>query len=184
MQRNWIGRSEGARVRFPVVGGSRDRNLHDAHRHDLRRDVRVARAGAFDGGSLRGESPDPAVFREHVGRFRALDREARLTGAIDKEGFDTGRKAINPFTKAEVPDLDCQLRPRRPRHGSHHGRAGSRSARFRVRLGYGLPIKVVVVEPGRDTPVSATMPEASTNYGRLVDSAEHWGRKRRPSWRE
>ena len=37
----------------------------------------------------------------------------------------------------------------------------------------GLPIKVVVVEPGRDTPVSATMPEASTNYGRLVNSAEY-----------
>ena len=28
-------------------------------------------------------SPDPAGFRERVAKFRALDREARLTGAID-----------------------------------------------------------------------------------------------------
>ena len=48
MQRNWIGRSEGARLKFPL--GRRpadgDRDLHDAHRHDLRRDVRAARARA------------------------------------------------------------------------------------------------------------------------------------------
>ena len=49
------------------------------------------------------ESPDPAAFRERVAQFRALDREARLTGAIEKEGFDTGRTAVNPFTGQDVP---------------------------------------------------------------------------------
>ncbi len=44
MQRNWIGRSEGARVRFPIVERRRrHRGLHHADRHDLRRDVRPAR---------------------------------------------------------------------------------------------------------------------------------------------
>ena len=38
-----------------------------------------------------------------MAKFRALDRQARLTGAIEKEGFDTGRKAINPFTGEDVP---------------------------------------------------------------------------------
>ena len=38
-----------------------------------------------------------------MAKFRALDREARRDGAIDKEGFDTGRTAINPFTGKEVP---------------------------------------------------------------------------------
>ena len=49
------------------------------------------------------EAPDPAAFRERVAKFRALDREARRNGTIEKEGFDTGRKAINPFTHEEVP---------------------------------------------------------------------------------
>jgi len=56
MQRNWIGRSEGARVKFPLLpaGVAADapvrspghRGLHHAHRHDLRRDVRPARPRA------------------------------------------------------------------------------------------------------------------------------------------
>ena len=49
------------------------------------------------------ESPDPEGFRGRVQKFRALDREARLTGAVEKEGFDTGRRALNPFTGEHVP---------------------------------------------------------------------------------
>ena len=60
MQRNWIGRSEGARVKFPLLPAGagapraraaagrrpRHRGLHHAYRHDLRRDVRAARSRA------------------------------------------------------------------------------------------------------------------------------------------
>ena len=46
MQRNWIGRSEGAEVVFTSaapVAGRGDPRLHDAPRHALRRDVHGAR---------------------------------------------------------------------------------------------------------------------------------------------
>jgi len=46
MQRNWIGRSEGARVKFLLVDWIPDRGIHDAHRHNLRRYVRAAGTGA------------------------------------------------------------------------------------------------------------------------------------------
>src|SRR5262249_57143902 len=49
------------------------------------------------------ESPDPQAFRGRVAKFRALDREARRDGTIEKEGFDTGRTAVNPFTGKDVP---------------------------------------------------------------------------------
>ncbi len=54
MQRNWIGRSEGARVRFAVDGDPKTahRSVHDPHRHDLRRDVRAARPGASAGDAV------------------------------------------------------------------------------------------------------------------------------------
>src|SRR6187397_2909769 len=101
MQRNWIGRSEGARIKFPVAGASGGEGI----------EIFTTRIDTIYGATFvllapehpmvdkfAGEAPDPAAFRARVGQFRALDREARRSGAIDKEGFDTGRKAINPFT--------------------------------------------------------------------------------------
>ncbi len=49
------------------------------------------------------ESADPAAFRAKVARFTGQDRSARLTGEVEKEGFDTGRRAVNPFTGREIP---------------------------------------------------------------------------------
>ena len=77
--------------------------------------------------------PGPGGVPRAGREFRALDREARLTGAIEKEGFDTGRTAINPFTGAGGPDLGRQLRAGRVRHGRDHGGARARPARLRVR---------------------------------------------------
>ena len=47
-QRNWIGRSTGATIRFPTPA-RRDRGLHHAAGHVVRRDVHGAGAGAPDG---------------------------------------------------------------------------------------------------------------------------------------
>src|SRR3954470_3526967 len=49
------------------------------------------------------ESPDPDAFRAKVAKFTGQDRSARMTGDVEKEGFDTGRRAINPFTGHPVP---------------------------------------------------------------------------------
>ena len=75
MQRNWIGRSEGARVKFPLGGRIRadaDRGVHDAHRHDLRRDVRAARARASAGRDAR--RADRRIRRRSASRRRRSAR--------------------------------------------------------------------------------------------------------------
>ena len=46
---------------------------------------------------------DPQAFARRSRTFRAQDRTARMTGEVEKEGFVTGRYAINPFTGEPVP---------------------------------------------------------------------------------
>src|SRR5258708_32205364 len=92
MQRNWIGRSEGARLKFPIADVNDGRFVEGF----------TTRIDTIYGATfvvlapehtlvdrLASESADPNAFREKVAGFRALDREPRRTGAIETEGFDT-----------------------------------------------------------------------------------------------
>ena len=138
MQRNWIGRSEGARVRFPLsrthpTAADGDRSLHDPDRHDLRRQLHPARARASARRSSGAASRAASVRATALKRFQAQDRTARMTGEVEKEGFDTGRTAINPFTEQPVPIWVANFVLGRVRHRRGDGRAGARPARLRVR---------------------------------------------------
>ena len=159
MQRNWIGRSEGARVKFPLLAagistpasGPRPADATDIEVFTTRIDtiygatfVLLAPEHDFIE-RIADESEDPAAFRERVQRFRAQDRTARLTGAIEKEGFFTGRYAVNPFTGLAGAPLRGELRPRRVRHRRRDGRPCARPARLRVRP------KVRAADHGRDS---------------------------------
>src|SRR3954463_2733557 len=85
MQRNWIGRSEGARIKFPVA------DAHDGRVVE----IFTTRIDTIFGATFvvlapehalvdrfADESPNPQDFRGKVAAFRALDRESRRTGAV------------------------------------------------------------------------------------------------------
>ena len=176
MQRNWIGRSEGARLKFPVAGVP-----------GLNIDVFTTRIDTIYGATFvllapehpmvdrfAGESPDPKAFRDHVATFRALSREARLTGEIEKEGFDTGRKAKNPFTGEEVPIWIANFVLAEYGTGAIMAVPAHDERDFAFARKYQLPIRIVV--RSEETPATADeLTDATTNYGRVVDSGEYSG---------
>jgi len=178
MQRNWIGRSEGARVKFPVVGGA----ATDIEVFTTRIDtiygatfvVLAPEHAMVD--RLAAESPNPGEFRDRVAKFRALDREARRDGTIEKEGFDTGRKALNPFTREEVPIWIANFVLAEYGTGAIMGVPAHDERDFEFARKYSLPVRVVV-QSGDTVADGATMPEATTNYGRLVNSGEYNGQE-------
>jgi len=174
MQRNWIGRSEGARIRFPVVGGG-----------DI--EIFTTRIDTIYGATFvvlapehllvdrfSKESADPTAMRERVAKFRSLDREGRLTGAIEKEGFDTGRKAINPFTNEEVPIWIANFVLAEYGTGAIMAVPAHDERDFEFARKYNLPIRIVV--QSGETPASeSAMTMSTTNYGRLINSGPYTG---------
>jgi len=181
MQRNWIGRSEGARIEFPIAGAGGESIEIFTTRIDTiygATFVVLAPEHAMVERFAR-ESPDPEAFRARVAKFRALDREARLTGAIEKEGFDTGRKAVNPFSGEEVAIWIANFVLAEYGTGAIMAVPAHDERDFEFARKYSLPIRIVV--QSGETPASVdAMTLATTNYGRLVNSGA-WNGKEAPA---
>ncbi len=176
MQRNWIGRSEGARIKFPLAGSPADAIEIFTTRIDTiygATFVVLAPEHPLVDRFAR-ESADPAKMRERIAGFRALDRGARLTGAVEKEGFDTGRKAINPFTSEEVPIWVANFVLAEYGTGAIMAVPAHDERDFEFARKYNLPIRIVV-ESRETPPPGGEQTMATTNYGRLINSGPYSG---------
>lgn len=100
MQRNWIGRSEGLRMRFAVAPDSRVPDQSEI-------EVFTTRPDTIFGASFLGLSVDHPIVRaiaEGNAKLRAFSDECRRMGTsaavletTEKQGFDTGLKVVHPF---------------------------------------------------------------------------------------
>jgi leucyl-tRNA synthetase len=179
MQRNWIGRSEGARVKFPVQGATDGAHI----------EVFTTRIDTIYGATFvllapehamvdrfAKEHPHPEAFRARVAKFRALDRDGRRDGSIEKEGFDTGRTALNPFSREAVPIWIANFVLAEYGTGAIMAVPAHDQRDFEFARKYNLSIRVVV-QTGDEAVTAETMTAPSTNYGRVVDSGEYTGQE-------
>jgi leucyl-tRNA synthetase len=181
MQRNWIGRSEGARVKFPLE----DRRFADAGFSHI--EVFTTRIDTIFGATfvLLGpehplvarfaeRSPDPSGFKRKAQEFRMQDRAARISGEIEKQGFDTGFRAVNPFTNEPVPIWVANFVLGEYGTGAVMAVPAHDERDFEFARKFNLPIRVVVTADGKPASSDA-MDEATPAYGTLVDSGEFTG---------
>ncbi len=183
MQRNWIGRSEGARVRFPLVdptgtGASADIEVFTTRIDTIFGATFVLLAPEHEMlDRLAAESTDPDGMRAAAARFRRQDRSARLTGEVEKEGFSTGRFAVNPFTGQHVPIWVANFVLGEYGTGAVMAVPAHDQRDFEFARKYGLPVRVVI-QPEGDGLASleaSTMTEAYSEPGRVADSGEYTG---------
>ena len=169
MQKNWIGRSEGAFVQFGDIRvfTTRIDTIYGATFVTLAPEHALV-------DSLAAKSPDPAAFRAAVARFRAQDRTARMTGEVEKEGFDTGFTVENPFTKQQVPVWVANFVLIDYGTGAVMGVPAHDARDFEFAKKYSLPIRVVVQPEGEALPIGEILAPYDGD-GMLVESGDYTG---------
>jgi leucyl-tRNA synthetase len=191
MQQNWIGRSEGVRATFPVVETDgrtpRPIDIFTTCIHTIYGATFVLLAPEHPlVEQFVHEAHDPVDMRERLAKFRAQDRLARMSGEIEKEGFDTGRRAINPYTGEAVPIWVANFVLADYGTGAIMAVPAHDQRDFEFAKKYGLPIRVVVQpetgEPG-EVPLDAdSMEEAYPGPGRMINSGEFDGMRSDEAW--
>jgi leucyl-tRNA synthetase len=188
MQRNWIGRSEGVQLRYPLCDA-------EGRATDSGLEVFTTRVDTAFGATFvllapehelvdrfARESDDEVAFRKHVDRLRSQDRLARLSGAVEKEGFDTGRTAMNPFTGRPVPIWVANFVIGGYGTGAVQAVPAHDQRDFEFARKYGLPI-VVVIQPRDEGRLDGTSFEAAyEGHGEMVDSDEFTGLDSEVAW--
>jgi leucyl-tRNA synthetase len=175
MQRNWIGRSEGAHVDFAVEGSSekvtvfttRVDTIFGATSIQLAPEHAVAKAFALEDDALR-------VQIEELLEQQKKARETDALGAIEKHGVNTGRFAVNPFNGESVPiwvgnyilaDYGTGAIMSVPAHDERD---------FEFAQKYGLAVRRVIAPVGV-TDVETALPYTAEDEAVLVDSGEWTG---------
>ena len=176
-QRNWIGKSRGARVRFDVaqIDRPRPRSFHHAHRHDLwrlgpsdcRRPSRTAAiAEGVPGGAAMEAQLKAMLSKEHARRGHCHRRKRGILHRTLRRESILGRAVpiwVANFVLAEYGTGAVMCVP------AHDQRD------YEFAEKYHLPVKIVI-QPLQGPPLRADrMSEAFTEYGRLVDSGPYTG---------
>ncbi len=170
MQRNWIGRSEGANVEFPVEGS------------DVKISVFTTRVDTIHGCSYLVIAPEHKLVRQFAGAEKlkeidafaeriAAERKADRAADAKKQGLFTGAYAVNPFTGTRVPIWVANFVVADYGTGAVMSVPAHDQRDFEFAKAYGLPIKAVIADAKTSAlmdPASAT--EAFTEDGVLADS--------------
>jgi leucyl-tRNA synthetase len=183
MQRNWIGKSIGARVNFavPALGSNTDDSLNSIEIFTTRIDTIYGATALVLSPKhpllpqIMEGSPNAVTVDAEWKKMRQTRVSAADLATTEKEGFFTGRYAINPFSGEQVPIWVANFVLAEYGTGAIMAVPAHDERDHEFATKYKLPIKIVV-QPLEGDPISADkLTEAVSNHGRLVDSGPYTG---------
>jgi len=170
MQRNWIGRSHGARVDFPLAGRPGAVTVFTTRQDTLygATFMSLAPEHPLVAELSRGTAQEAAV-RAFVERVARQDRSVRAVGDLEKEGVFTGAHAVNPLTGARIPVYAANFVLMEYGTGAVMAVPAHDQRDFEFAKKYGLPV-IVVVQPPEGGLDAGTMAAAFEGDGVSVAS--------------
>ena len=169
-QRNWVGRSPGTEVDFPVEGAKELLRVFTTRIDTIYGATFMVVAPEHPRvDSLVAGTPEEAANRQAIDRLRGQDRRARQAGQVEKEGVFTGRYATNPFSGERIPIWVGNFVLMGYGTGAIMAVPAHDQRDFEFARKYGLPVRAVIQPPGPRLD-GATMDAAYEGPGTLVNS--------------
>jgi leucyl-tRNA synthetase len=175
MQRNWIGRSQGARVKFAVadVPSAPPIEIFTTRIDTIYGATAIILAPTHPlVAKLLDGSPNRADAESHLARMRQTSVKAADLATAEKVGFFTGRHAINPFSSEKISIWVGNFVLMEYGTGAIMAVPAHDERDFEFCRKYGLPVRVVV-QPSEGEPlVEEKMTVAFDEHqnGKLVNS--------------
>ncbi|MBM4372582.1 MAG: leucine--tRNA ligase, partial [Deltaproteobacteria bacterium] len=175
-QRNWIGRSQGAWIEFPLERGGRTLEIFTTRPDTLMGVTFLSMAAEHPWLEelARGTGQEQEV-RAFVERTAHLKAARRAEGDVEKEGVFTGAHVLHPLTGEQVPVWAANFVLMEYGSGVVMAVPGHDQRDFEFARRYGLPVEVVIQPADRPDLDSATMEAAWTGEGALVHSRDFDG---------
>ncbi|MEK7460922.1 MAG: leucine--tRNA ligase [Patescibacteria group bacterium] len=174
MQRNWVGRSEGALVSFPMEGGSKTIEVFTTRIDTIFGAAFVVLAPEHPlVGELTTSMQAAAVttYVENATKKTPLER----TSAVDQTGIFTGSYALNPLTKERLPIWISDFVIGGYGTGAVFGDAHDERD-FAMAKRYDIPLKVTVLpSDNRQKEPILALEVCFTDDGVLIDSGAYTG---------
>ncbi|MFH1530012.1 MAG: leucine--tRNA ligase [Pseudomonadota bacterium] len=175
-QRNWIGKSYGSWLEFPIEGSTRSMGIFTTRPDTLFgvTFMSIAAEHPWLEELAIGTGQEEAV-RTFVERTARLKAARRADGDLDKEGVFTGAFATHPVTGAQIPIYAANFVLMAYGSGAVMAVPGHDQRDFEFARKYDIPIRVVIQPTDQDELDGDSMCEAWVGEGRLVNSGDFDG---------
>ncbi|MFW6239901.1 MAG: leucine--tRNA ligase [Thermodesulfobacteriota bacterium] len=175
MQKNWIGRSEGAEIRFAVADSETEMSVFTTRPDTVFGATFMVLAPEHPlVPELSAGTDQEAPVAEFVDRMSRQDRSARAVEGYEKEGVFTGAYCINPASKRRMPIYTANFALMEYGTGAVMSVPAHDQRDFDFARKYDLEIVPVVRPPG-ETLIAEDMEAAYADPGTMVNSGSFNG---------
>ena len=175
MQTNWIGKSIGATLEFPIVGMSEKIAVFTTRPDTVYGVSYVVLAPEHPLTAQVTISSQKAAVDAFIAEVKSQSEIDRTAEDKPKRGVATGAMAVNPFTGAEVPIWIADYVLYEYGTGAVMGVPAHDVRDFQFAKQYQLAVTQVIAAPGADVQDLPTLTAAYTEAGSIVNSQQFDG---------
>jgi leucyl-tRNA synthetase len=176
MQKNWIGRSTGAHVRFELEGSGKTIEVFTTRLDTICGATFLVVSAEHPAVADLVAGPREKELGAWVARTVAEMHKRRDVGETGKDGVDTGKKAVNPFTGERIPVWIASYVLMDYGTGAIMAVPAHDARDFEFAKAYGVPIRTVIAPPDKAGASHAAEPaEVYEEPGILVNSGPYSG---------